>query len=268
MENEYQNWAFVDDPTDRAEKQRAARDAEREEWRARHESTSSEGDAARATRIAAPAHAPRPASYPSQPERIGRVPSAGAVASVPQAPRTADARPATPVPASGQPVVGAGGQASTPGTRQPVKRSKPGAKQGGESGDEERLWREFQERRGEFEKWLRMEERRERLWPVDDEEARVYSCAGWHVCSPMFEPSEALENSKTRSWEAQVIYSKVQSLAFVRRTFKGCECEPLRVNDRRCAEEKLSKYRGRRGRLRGKQVFVPNASDLGEGDAS
>lgn len=122
------------------------------------------------------------------------------------------------------------------------------------------LYAEFLEHREEFEAWLGQEPR---LLPANDEEERAYSCTGWHIYSPRWNAEEALANSNTRSWEAIVIVSKVQSAAWVKARFKGCSCVPLRVNDRRLAEKNLAAHRRRKREVRGKKSFVPSASDLG-----
>lgn len=132
---------------------------------------------------------------------------------------------------------------------------------------EKKLYEAFVAHHDEFEKWHDEQRHKEEMTPRDDEEARVYSCAGWHVYSPRWDAKEALENPNTRSWEDIQIFSTVRSLAWMREHNKGCECVPLRINDQRCAEEKLAKFRRRRSKIHQKQSFTPNADDLGGGDA-
>ncbi len=132
---------------------------------------------------------------------------------------------------------------------------------------DDRLYSEFVEHRDEFAAWLDAKRHREEMTPRNDEEARVYSCAGWHVYSPRWDEQEALSNPNTRSWEDIQIFSTVRSLAWMQEHNKGCKCVPLRINDQRCAEEKLSKFRDRRRKVHKKQSFTPTAADLGEGDA-
>lgn len=133
--------------------------------------------------------------------------------------------------------------------------------------DEDELYASFIEHREAFQQWLDENNPDEHIVPTNDDELRAYSCAGWRIYSPRWDAQDALNNSNTRSWEAIVIFSKVQSAAWLKERFKGCGCTPLRVNDQRCAEKSLLSFRRRKKATRGKKSFTPSASDLGGGDA-
>lgn len=147
-------------------------------------------------------------------------------------------------------------------SRHETRNAERDAKRSEAQGAGDATYEAFLENREAFEKWLRMNDDA-RIAPMNDEEMRAYSCAGWHVYSPRWDEEEALANSATRSWEAVVIFSKVQSAAWVKERFKGCGCTPLRINDRRMAEKNLVAHRRRRKATRGKKSFVPSSADLG-----
>jgi hypothetical protein len=115
-----------------------------------------------------------------------------------------------------------------------------------------------------FREWLENEARRTTpLFPTTPEEKTVYTCPGWRVYSPRWNEEEVLHNKKAKQWDAILIFSKPQSIAWVADHFPRCSVSPLRVSDRRQAESRLLGYRKRTKGMRKKDSYAPTDSDLG-----
>lgn len=128
----------------------------------------------------------------------------------------------------------------------------------------EPTFEDFKENYEAFSEWMmQREQERHLLVPENDDEARVYTCPGWRIYSPRWNEEEALRNKDIKQWEALLIVSRPQSLAWVKDHFPRCSMTPLRTSDRRQAETRLKGFREKRKGLRKKDSYTPTDRDMG-----
>ena len=87
-----------------------------------------------------------------------------------------------------------------------------------------------------------------------DDEKRVAACRNWKIQSPHFDRNAALDDPKTKSWEATLSLSMPKSWAWVEERFPGCRVTPLFAADFRRAQTKVKKIREKKDALAKKKA--------------
>lgn len=97
---------------------------------------------------------------------------------------------------------------------------------------------------------------------MTDDEMRAYTCPRWKIRSPRFSVEDAMENPKTRCWEAVLCLSVSKSAAWVKERFPQCEVSPFFVADMRQGQARVESHRKRRSKTRGRKPYAPSDDEL------